>query len=270
MKAASAPRISKGYWDASVRHLLLLRPDQVLMLVFRNTQAPRGVRSSIHTAAARAGLRVSVKVSGAVLLSVAASPPTSLAHEIGRRPPPATKATGLRRPPPKNKNTERACEGPLLLLPLPPCAGFAPALGQKLPAAAILPGKAHSARGGAAPRKEPGHQTWQRSQRRAGESPAPPFCGGPCCWRCWHCCPLPVSLCVLASGHTRRCLRHPTGKTPGRRGCRACSPTSARDRRPSGDLGGSRLQLSVCCPGVASAVPAVRFLGRRGPETVPR
>ena len=37
------------------------------MLVFRSSQAPRGVRSSIHTAAARAGLRVSVKVSGAVV-----------------------------------------------------------------------------------------------------------------------------------------------------------------------------------------------------------
>ena len=37
------------------------------MLVFRSGQAPRGVRSSIHTAAARAGLRVSVKVSGAVV-----------------------------------------------------------------------------------------------------------------------------------------------------------------------------------------------------------
>ncbi len=67
MKADSAPRISKGYWDSSVRHLLLLRPDQVLMLVFQSNQAPRGARSSIHTAAARAGLRVSVKVSGAVV-----------------------------------------------------------------------------------------------------------------------------------------------------------------------------------------------------------
>jgi hypothetical protein len=67
IEAASAPRISKGYWDSSVRHLLLLRPDQVLMLVFRSNQAPRGVRSSIHAAAARAGVRVSVKVSGAVV-----------------------------------------------------------------------------------------------------------------------------------------------------------------------------------------------------------
>ena len=67
MKADSAPRISKGYWDSSVRHLLLLRPDQVLMLVFRSSQSPRGVRSSVHTAAARVGLRVSVRVSGSVV-----------------------------------------------------------------------------------------------------------------------------------------------------------------------------------------------------------
>lgn len=37
------------------------------MLVFRSSQAPRGVRTSIHAAAARAGLRVSVKVSGTVV-----------------------------------------------------------------------------------------------------------------------------------------------------------------------------------------------------------
>lgn len=67
MSAVQAPHITKGYWDSSVRHLMLLRPDQVSMLVFRSGQAPRGVRSSIHTAAARAGLRVSVKVSGAVV-----------------------------------------------------------------------------------------------------------------------------------------------------------------------------------------------------------
>lgn len=83
MKADTAPRISKGYWDSSVRHLLLLRPDQVLMLVFRSNQAPRGARSSIHTAAARAGLRVSVRVSG----------PVVYLWKVGTRPSTATTTT---------------------------------------------------------------------------------------------------------------------------------------------------------------------------------
>ncbi len=67
IQAVHTPRITKGYWDSSVRHLHLLRPDQALKLLFHNGQAPLGVRSSIHMAAARAGLRVSVKVSGALV-----------------------------------------------------------------------------------------------------------------------------------------------------------------------------------------------------------
>ncbi len=67
MHAVHAPHITKGYWDSSMRHLLLLGPNQMLKFFFHSGQAPIGVRSSIHTAAARAGLRVSVKVSGAVV-----------------------------------------------------------------------------------------------------------------------------------------------------------------------------------------------------------
>ncbi len=48
-------------------HLHLLGPNQVLKFFFHSGQAPLGVRSSIHTAAARAGVRVSVKVRGAVV-----------------------------------------------------------------------------------------------------------------------------------------------------------------------------------------------------------
>ena len=69
---------------------------------------------------------------------------------------------------------------------------------------------------------------------------------------------------VRASGHTRRCLRHPTGETPGRRGNRACSPTSARDRRPSGDLGGE----SVAAVRVLAGRCLSRFSGRV-PLTMP-
>jgi hypothetical protein len=49
-----------------------------------------------------------------------------------------------------------------------------------------------------------------------------------------------------------------------------CPPTPARDRGPSGDLGGRPWLLSVCWRCAASAVLAVRFPDRSGPETVPR
>jgi hypothetical protein len=65
--AVHAPHITKGYWDSSIRHLYLLSPNQVLKFFFHSGQAPLGVRSSIHTAAARAGVRVSVKVRGALV-----------------------------------------------------------------------------------------------------------------------------------------------------------------------------------------------------------
>jgi hypothetical protein len=65
--AVHAPHITKGYWDSSIRHLHLLSPNQVLKFFFHSGQAPNGVRSSIHIAAARAGIRVSVKVRGAVV-----------------------------------------------------------------------------------------------------------------------------------------------------------------------------------------------------------
>lgn len=65
--AVQAPHITKGYWDSSIRHLHLLSPNQVLKFFFHSGQAPNGVRSSIHTAAARAGIRVSVEVRGAVV-----------------------------------------------------------------------------------------------------------------------------------------------------------------------------------------------------------
>jgi hypothetical protein len=67
IEAVQSSRIAKGYWDSTVRHLLLLGPDQALKLAFKSGQAPHGIRSSIHMAAARSGVRVGVKVSGAVV-----------------------------------------------------------------------------------------------------------------------------------------------------------------------------------------------------------
>ncbi len=67
IEAVNEPRITKGYWDSAVRHLLLLSSGQALKLMFHDGQAPSGIRSSIHSAAARAGVRVGVKVRGAIV-----------------------------------------------------------------------------------------------------------------------------------------------------------------------------------------------------------
>lgn len=64
IQAVHGPRITKGYWDSSVRHLLLLGPNQGLKFMFHDGPAPKEIRSSIHSAAVRAGVRVGVKVSG--------------------------------------------------------------------------------------------------------------------------------------------------------------------------------------------------------------
>ena len=68
LHAVHEPHITKGYWDSSIRHLQLLGPNQLLKFFFYSDQAALRVRSSIHSAAARAGVRVSVKVRGAVVL----------------------------------------------------------------------------------------------------------------------------------------------------------------------------------------------------------
>ena len=63
VNAAHAPNFTKGYWDRTLNHLAILRPKD-LKLLFRRRRVPRGIESSIHKAAARAGRRVSVYVRG--------------------------------------------------------------------------------------------------------------------------------------------------------------------------------------------------------------
>lgn len=65
--AVPQKRLSKGYWTSTVEHADLLAPHKALRLFFRTGRLPRGVEASIHTAAAEAGLPVSVHVRGAIV-----------------------------------------------------------------------------------------------------------------------------------------------------------------------------------------------------------
>jgi hypothetical protein len=60
-------RLSKGYWASAVEHADLLPPHKALRLFFQAGRLPRGVEASIHSAAAEAGIPVSVHVRGAIV-----------------------------------------------------------------------------------------------------------------------------------------------------------------------------------------------------------
>ena len=64
VNAARTPRFTKGYWDRTLNHLEILESPKILKLLFHRRRVPRGIESSIHKAAARAGRRVSVYVRG--------------------------------------------------------------------------------------------------------------------------------------------------------------------------------------------------------------
>ena len=79
--------------------------------------------------------------------------------------------------------------------------------------------------------------------------PAPLFLGGErCCRCCWRCCPaLLVSSYVRRLGTLAAAAASPQAKPPaGVVAAPGCPPTPARDRWPSGDLGGRPWLLSVC------------------------
>lgn len=61
------PNVNKGYWDAVVRRLALLHEDEALRISFPGDQVTSSMKSSLFTAASRAGRRVTVLVRGACL-----------------------------------------------------------------------------------------------------------------------------------------------------------------------------------------------------------
>ncbi len=61
------PNVDKGYWDAVVCRLALLHEDEALRISFPGDQITSSMKSSLFTAAARAGWRVKILVRGACL-----------------------------------------------------------------------------------------------------------------------------------------------------------------------------------------------------------
>jgi hypothetical protein len=62
--AARATSAEKGYWDSKINHLALLKETQALEISFPGCDHASSMKSAIHAAAARAGLRVNVRVRG--------------------------------------------------------------------------------------------------------------------------------------------------------------------------------------------------------------
>lgn len=65
--AARAPNVEKGYWDSKINHMVLLEGTAVMRLSSPGYECISSMRSSIHAAAARAGLRVRVKIRGSCI-----------------------------------------------------------------------------------------------------------------------------------------------------------------------------------------------------------
>lgn len=61
------PDVDKGYWDAVVRRLGLLHEDEALRISFPGDEVTSSMKSSLFTAAGRAGRRVTILVRGACL-----------------------------------------------------------------------------------------------------------------------------------------------------------------------------------------------------------
>lgn len=60
--AENRASLSKGYWDRVVNRLAYLEPDDVLELAFSPDESIASMKSSIHTAAKRAGVRLRVAI----------------------------------------------------------------------------------------------------------------------------------------------------------------------------------------------------------------
>jgi hypothetical protein len=62
MPAVPRASLSKGYWDRVVNRLAYLEADDVLELAFSPDDSISSMKSSIHTAAKRAGVRLRVAI----------------------------------------------------------------------------------------------------------------------------------------------------------------------------------------------------------------
>ncbi len=61
---AYSPNVEKGYWDAVVRRLALLTNEEALQLSLAGERITMSMKSSLATAAGRAGRRVTILVRG--------------------------------------------------------------------------------------------------------------------------------------------------------------------------------------------------------------
>ena len=66
---ACPPNVDKGYWDAVVCRLALLAETEALRIAFRGDQITSSMKSSLFTAASRAGRKVTILVRGACLFA---------------------------------------------------------------------------------------------------------------------------------------------------------------------------------------------------------
>ncbi len=62
--AARALNVEKGYWDSKIQHMVLLEGAEAMQVSSPGYECISSMRSAIHAAAARAGLRVHVEIRG--------------------------------------------------------------------------------------------------------------------------------------------------------------------------------------------------------------
>jgi hypothetical protein len=77
------PNVQKGFWDAVVRRLALLNDQEALKIAFPGDQITNSMKSSLFTAAGRAGLRVKIIVRAACVYTWI----TGVRNPKRRRPP---------------------------------------------------------------------------------------------------------------------------------------------------------------------------------------
>jgi hypothetical protein len=65
--AARALNVEKGYWDSKIQHMVLLEGAEAMQVSSPGYECISSMRSAIHAAAARASLRVRVKIRGSCI-----------------------------------------------------------------------------------------------------------------------------------------------------------------------------------------------------------
>ena len=83
---ASAPlNVQKGFWEAVIQRLILLRTDEALEISIGANQSIASVRSAIHAAADRLGIRITSEIRGLRLYVWAVGEPR-VAKRQSRKP----------------------------------------------------------------------------------------------------------------------------------------------------------------------------------------